>query len=223
MTSSLRQHYETIGVGHKTHYDYFKIFKDQIPKSGKILDLGCGDGVLLSILKTAGYEAIGLEIAQSFVDRAKIHSNCEVFLGSAEKMDMFEDDEFDCVISTEVLEHTISPYKSLIEINRILKSEGTAIISSQNPHHIVRIIRPLNMVKGEIANRHLHCLDLTQWITLFILCGFNLVSYRGWPDNWIFPRFKGIGKILDKIFQNQERFKRQIFYHIKKQEKSHYD
>lgn len=217
MNNDLQDHYQIVGFSHKTHYNYFKLFKKVLPESGgKILDLGCGDGKLLLILRKLGFEVVGLDIAQSFVDRAMLYSGCKVFCGSADNMIMFKDNEFDCVICTEVLEHIVSPYKSLFEINRILKLNGTSIISSPNAHHIVRIMRPLHFVKGELISKHINCFDLTQWKTLFLMCGFKLIWYKGWPDDRIFPRLKGIGVILDKIFRNQERFKRQLFYYVKK-------
>jgi SAM-dependent methyltransferase len=219
MINELFNFYQTAGYSHKTHYRYFKLFKDYLPESGKILDLGCADGKLLLILRKLGFEAVGLDIAQSFVDRAQLYSGCNVFCGTAENMVMFKEGEFDCIICTEVLEHVTSPYRALLEMNRILKLNGTAIISSPNAHHIVRIMRPLHFVKGELINKHINCFDLTQWKILFSMSGFEIVLYKGWPGHWIFPRLKGIGIILDKLFRNQERFKKRVFYYVKKQKK----
>lgn len=216
MIKDLPNFYHKVGYSRKTHYNYLELFKEDLPKSGKILDVGCADGRLLLILKELGFEAVGLELAQSLVDRARVYSGCNVFYGTAEEMIMFKDREFDCVICTEVLEHVPNPSKALLEIYRVLKSNGTAIISSPNAHHLVRLMRPLHFIRSEIINRHLNVYDLTQWEALFLMSGFKVIWFKGYPDNWIFPRLKGIGKILDKIFRNKDRFKRQLFFNIKK-------
>ncbi len=204
--------YQKMGISYVAHYEYFKVFKTRLPNSGKILDLGCADGKLLLLLKTMGYEAVGIDIAQSFVERAKKKSGCPAYQGHAENMEMFNDETFDCVISTEVIEHVESPFQALNEINRILKPKGKAIISTPNSHHMVRIVYPLHIAKGETISRHINSFDLAQWKTLFDLCGFKILWYKGWPDNWIFPRWKGIGKILDKLFKRKERFKQFLFF-----------
>ncbi|MHA2275402.1 MAG: class I SAM-dependent methyltransferase [Candidatus Kariarchaeaceae archaeon] len=208
----LVSYYQKIGNSYRADYDYFKLFKSRLPASGKILDLGCANGKLLLVLKNLGYDVVGLDIAQSFVDRAKKLSGCPTFQGRAERMDMFDDEVFDCVISTEVIEHVISPFQALREINRILKPRGKAIISTPNSHHVVRIVFPSHIAKGEILSKHINSFDLAQWKVLFAMCGFKLVWFKGWPNNRIFPRWKGIGRILDRMFRNQERFKQFLFY-----------
>jgi len=124
----------------------------------------------------------------------------------------FDDASFDRIISTEVLEHVESPFQALHEINKILKTRGKFIVSNPNSHHIARIIFPSHIAKSEILSRNINCFDLAQWKALFAMCGFRLVWYKGWPNTWIFPRWKGVGKLLDRIFRKKERFKQFLFY-----------
>jgi len=213
----LANHYETIGKDYKSTYEsYFKFIQKNLPRSGRILDIGCADGYLLLLLRKLGYEPVGMDVARSFVERAKELTGCPVFQGKIEDMHMFNAEEFDCVVSTEVIEHVESPYNALKEIYRVLKSGGITIISTPNSHHITRILYPDLFVGPDIKNKHINCFDVTQWKILFSLCGFKLLGYKGFPNNSIFPRWKGLSRILNKIFKNKERFKKYIiFYAVK--------
>jgi SAM-dependent methyltransferase len=93
---------------------------------GKLLDLGCGNKPYSVIYNEVCESSIGCDVPFS------LHQNSHVeVLCFAEDIDKhFEPGFFDCVICTEVLEHTVNDYKVIRNINKVLKNDGNLIISA---------------------------------------------------------------------------------------------
>lgn len=100
-----------------------------------ILEIGCGAGLLCHDLAQVAKMVAGIDISYfvlDFAHKVKEYLKCgnlSFHLGDAETL-MFQDQVFDIVISSEVLEHLISPEKSLSEIRRVIKDDGTVILST---------------------------------------------------------------------------------------------
>lgn len=96
----------------------------------RILDIGCGRGVLLSSLADKGHEVHGMDVSETAVagadPRADIRvANCITEVG-------YPSNHFDQVILWHVLEHLTNPREVLAEINRILKPSGQVIVAVPN-------------------------------------------------------------------------------------------
>lgn len=84
------------------------------------LDLGCGDGLLLSILKERGIIGKGMDISEEGVEKAKSKGiDASVFDFNAKLP--FANDSFDIVISLDVLEHLYAPENLIKEAVRVSK------------------------------------------------------------------------------------------------------
>ncbi len=108
-------------------------YKMTIPykPNGKLLDIGCGDGKELLKHQENGWETYGVEINDFAARYVREHYGLNVFTGIVEDA-KFENEFFDVIILNNVLEHMSDPKKTLNEINRILKNNGTLIISIPN-------------------------------------------------------------------------------------------
>ncbi|MBK8551338.1 MAG: class I SAM-dependent methyltransferase [Ignavibacteria bacterium] len=93
---------------------------------GRLLDLGCGNKPYSNIYSEVCDSSVGCDVPFS------LHKNSNVeVLCYAEDIDRhFEPDQFDCVICTEVLEHTVNDNKVIENINKVLKKNGNLIISA---------------------------------------------------------------------------------------------
>lgn len=104
----------------------FNDVKQVLPQlKGSVLDVGCGDSPYRFLLNenNISYQGIDIEGAKNFD-----YNNMEVVFFNGEDIP-FENEKFDAIICTEVLEH-VSNYQKLInEMHRVLKPNGTAIIT----------------------------------------------------------------------------------------------
>lgn len=99
----------------------------------KVLDVGCGEGSLLDILQRLGNEVSGIDISESGVVKTQAKSiRCELVDISNERFP-YKDSEFDIVTCLETIEHVENPLRCLQEIKRVLKDNGTLIISIPSP------------------------------------------------------------------------------------------
>ena len=91
------------------------------PKS-RVLDLGCGDGTLLTLLKMEkGVESIGLEIDTTNIEQC-INNGVNVIEQNLDKgLSNFETDSFDTVVLTQTLQALSNPDKMVDEMLRIGK------------------------------------------------------------------------------------------------------
>lgn len=98
-------------------------FAKTIPDNRLILDVGCGLRPYEKFFTQSTY--IGIDVAKSGREAEGKEIDFE-FDGINIP---FEDDHFDVVICTEVLEHAINPVALLLEINRVLVSGGKLFLT----------------------------------------------------------------------------------------------
>ena len=108
----------------------FKIISDLIEKNTRVLDVGCGDGILMEYLKyNKEIDIRGIEISKDNVQKC-LSKGLTVIEGDAEKdLLQFPDRSFDFVILSQTLQAFYNPEKVLEDLLKIGKS---VIISIPN-------------------------------------------------------------------------------------------
>lgn len=96
-------------------------------KNLRLLDIGCGDGVLLSLIGRG--QLYGVDTDQDSLDFAAVKVKAKFVKAPAEKLP-FSNNYFDGVIATEIIEHLSKPALMLKEIKRVLRLGGLAIITT---------------------------------------------------------------------------------------------
>jgi len=134
-------------------------------KSKKLLVLGCGDGYEIKLLLDLGFKNVK-GIISAFT-QGEIDSVIAAGLGKEIEFgdihDMpFDSDEFDYVISKETLEHLLSPYIALYEINRVMKVGASFV------HYV-----PEGLIK-QVDWYHLNCYPRWLWLDLLHKTGFSV-------------------------------------------------
>ena len=131
--------YSTISSKDKVE-QYQQIIRDaewkevayHIPKNSKFLDVGCGSGYSLmraSLDLNCEVEGIDADPGAHGVGRflKELVKSPEIKQGFAENLP-YENESFDVVYSSHVLEHVNNEAKSLTEMRRVLKKDGVLII-----------------------------------------------------------------------------------------------
>ena len=101
----------------------FKVIADLLPNNTRVLDVGCGDGSLMNLLKKEkNVEVRGLELSQENVQEC-IHKGLPVIQGNAEtELHQFPNKSFDYVVLSQTLQAFYEPEKVLRNLLRIGKS-----------------------------------------------------------------------------------------------------
>lgn len=101
----------------------------------RVLDIGCGNGSLCRLLADAGLSVVGLEPSTSGVFNARRLVPAGKFyeMGVYDDPESMEEQDFDVVISTEVVEHLYSPSALPRFAAAKLKSGGVLVVSC--PYH----------------------------------------------------------------------------------------
>lgn len=92
----------------------------RIPAGARVLDVGCGDGELLGLLRESkGVDARGLELSSDLAGKA-LARGLSVIQGDADSdLDIFPDDSFDVAILSKAIQQMRDPAHVLSQLGRI--------------------------------------------------------------------------------------------------------
>ncbi|WCJ20745.1 Ubiquinone biosynthesis O-methyltransferase [Euphorbia peplus] len=104
----------------------------------KIIDVGCGGGILSEPLARMGATVTGVDAVEKNIKIARLHadlepstSSIEYLCGTAEKL-VEEQRKFDAVISLEVIEHVANPAEFCKSLASLTCSGGATVVSTIN-------------------------------------------------------------------------------------------
>ena len=108
-----------------------------IPKNAKILDLGCGPGYFLDVMKEREYtDVTGVTLSPGDIEicEAKGHTIKKYDLTFLPQKDGYYDESVDFIFLRHALEHSPYPIFSLMEYNRVLKQGSKIYIEVPAPN-----------------------------------------------------------------------------------------
>lgn len=125
--------------GNKLELRFIELIKHfEVKPNTKVLDIGCGRGEMVFFAAKHGAEAVGIDYSKSSMELARVAWNKQSkkvqdktkFLHMDAKNLKFNDNFFDLIIMTDVVEHLYPEELDLSfkEIKRVLKSNGKLII-----------------------------------------------------------------------------------------------
>src|SRR5262245_48404219 len=98
---------------------------------GRLLDVGCGHGLLLDEARQRGFEVVGLELSRAAARHARDTFALDVREVAIED---FEDAEgFDVVVLADVLEHLDDPVAAVERCARLLRPDGALCVVTPDP------------------------------------------------------------------------------------------
>jgi SAM-dependent methyltransferase len=108
------------------------------PEYQRVLDVGCGTGMLAARLTEDGFEVTGLDPSQGMLDVMQgDHPSVEAVRGTGDELP-FEDGAFDVAITVAALHHIAEPgavRATLGEMVRVTRPGGRIIIWDHNPRN----------------------------------------------------------------------------------------
>ena len=105
-------------------------------RGGPVVDLGCGRGEMLDLLRDTGIVAVGVDTDAGMVKRARAKGNEVVHEGALPYLKEQPDASIGAIFCAQVIEHM--PYEDLLELLRLgrakLEPGGPLVLETVNPH-----------------------------------------------------------------------------------------
>ena len=104
-------------------------------KNIKILDIGCGGGLLCEPLAKLGAEVVGIDASEKNIKIAKIHAkknNLKIKYYCSSPENFISNKKFDIILNMEIVEHVKDVNLFLKESSKFLKKNGIMFIATLN-------------------------------------------------------------------------------------------
>jgi len=156
---------------------------------GPVLDIGCGDGILASVLFKEPIDC-GLDPDKKELQRAKAAGSYKELICAQAQEIPKPDSSFQTILANSVLEHIPGLKEVLKEAGRVLAAEGRMYITVPTEKFErftlgYQILSKINLAWarrfGNFYNhfwKHHHCYDAAGWQKVFAECGWKVVQQR---------------------------------------------
>jgi len=157
----------------------YKQISEYFDNRGKVLDIGCGLGELLSVFQENNWDCTGIEFNEFAANYARTSFNLNIVNKSIYEFD--GTDQYDLIMLWGVLEHFYDPVKILKKANELLKDDGILVLEvpsgdsvlvryfEQNPQSVDRIIE---------GDRHIMLFTVRSFIEMTGKAGFQPISIK---------------------------------------------
>lgn len=162
---------------------YFRKRYYRIPvwrESGKALDIGCGSGAYLLLLKNMGWNVVGADISDNVASEVR-EAGIPILTGELKRLKL-ETGSFDLIAMWHALEHLPSPLETLQEIHRLLADKGTLFIEVPNSASLVTKVFGSDWFAWDLP-RHLYHFSPVSLSKMLTRAGFTVVCIRHLSKN----------------------------------------
>lgn len=148
--------------------------------SGAVLDVGCGTGTYLDLMRALGWErVVGVDISVVAVATAREALGIEAYVGELSTAG-FPDGTFEAVTLSHTLEHVADPVALLAEVRRVTKPGGRIAVLVPNARSFVsRLLR--DRWVGLDTPRHLVNFSPLALHTALVKAGLSIQSLETSP------------------------------------------
>lgn len=160
-----------------------------LPANARILDVGCGDGFHLNLLRQYGkksWSLEGIDMDKRAVDMAK-KSGLTVHRGSIESIDLPQN-SYDLAFMIQTIEHLEKPVEVLQGIRKFLKPGGKLLIVTDNTSSLDFKFSKKSYWGGYHFPRHWNLFNRNSLTQLAEKAGFEVavLETQVSPVNWVY-------------------------------------
>jgi SAM-dependent methyltransferase len=118
--------------------DCFVAIANKTGKNLAILDIGCAEGRLSALLAKSGHDVTAADISNSFLQQAGRTAAASgvavrtMYCDIEKDIAGFGGGKFDMIYFMDIIEHVRSPIRALGNLRRLLKENGSLVISTPN-------------------------------------------------------------------------------------------
>jgi len=154
--------------------------EQNLQNSSKILDVGCGAGTYVRLLRGKGYNVIGLDYSFPSLQRARAadFQKSGIYLEGDAYCLPFPDEIFDLVISIGTFQAMGDPQRAVKEMVRVLRPNGLVVVECLNGRGITSLVTTMmQKVRGTAPGVRTYTpKHLEGWLSIF---GVTLVKQEG--------------------------------------------
>lgn len=193
---------------------------------GRALDIGCGTGINASKLDSLGFKVSGVDLSETAIKKFK-EQGYDGLVYDVSSDIPFDDNTFELVFVSEVIEHLDDVSSFLIEIKRVLKPQGCLVLSTPNSvFWAYRLLTLLGKSPSEVQHPgHLRFFSPRLLKKLLKESGLSEIEMSARNMYFIvgeaLPAFLIRFLQIIPFFQQETRFlTKNIFFHISKKSKN---
>ncbi len=137
----------------------------QLKPGEKVLDVACGSGNMLYLLKDTGADLFGIDISKTAVEIAKkrVEKPEQIVCADADPLP-YKDNEFDCILALGVIEHFPDISSIVRQIARCVKKTGRVIIAVPNTYYYKFVWDTLRKGSGPCKHQEIETLySFKEW------------------------------------------------------------
>lgn len=150
----------------------------------RLLDVGCGFGGFVALMRERGWDAEGVDPSPSVVEAATRKGRI-VRLGTVEELPIGSD-PYDAVTMFYVLEHVSDPMGALQKVFDLLVPGGTLLIRVPHTTPIVRLLAPAGL-GGGLYDPPYHLYDFSPAVLREMLRRAGFADVRTFPGQTTVP------------------------------------
>jgi 2-polyprenyl-3-methyl-5-hydroxy-6-metoxy-1,4-benzoquinol methylase len=129
-------------------------------KPGRVLDFGCGVGVLLPLLSRCGFSIAAVDVDVEATPKYLARFNVEPwFLDKPERLDTLPDASFSVITALDVLEHVPDLNEQLERLHRLLMPGGSLVICGPTENLIYKLGRKIAGFTGHYHVRNIYDIE----------------------------------------------------------------
>jgi ubiquinone/menaquinone biosynthesis C-methylase UbiE len=149
-----------------------------VREGDRALDLGCGDGRFTQELANAGAVAIGVDVAEAALERARArHPSLEFRLAPVDGPLPLDDNSIDVVWASEVIEHVTDTASWLSEVRRVLVPGGRLLVTTPSHGRLRVALGGIERFSDPLGD-HLHLYTRASLMAVLEELGFGEISVR---------------------------------------------
>ena len=204
MDSNIEEYNSSNPFGLETDSDFhatrrnttLSIIRDHIlsNKSPRILDVGCGKGLITSLIGQHHQNAVidAIDISSKAIDHAKTLSSAINYAVNDAIVFNGYGNKYDIIVMNNIYEHIENPAGVLINLKRFLAHDGIFIISTPNRYNTRNVLKKLFGLRISIPKYHITEYSIGQLYDHHVYAGLKIKQI-------IIPKFK------------REKFKLSVF------------
>lgn len=115
---------------------------ERFKSPGRILDIGCGTGLFLSVARRRGWEVYGIDGSREATDHARECFGIEPWVGDFKDF-ATQGHTFDVITGWDIIEHAREPLDLLVAMRQCLAPDGLVALSTPNQRSILDLLAGL--------------------------------------------------------------------------------